>query len=54
MEKSIETHSPAFMLKYGYSFTTLHGKKILSVLEVKPGDHVQTYLHDGSFESEVI
>ncbi|HOF98999.1 MAG: Exodeoxyribonuclease 7 large subunit [Bacteroidetes bacterium ADurb.BinA395] len=54
MEKSIETHSPAFMLKYGYSFTTLHGKKIFSVHEVKPGDHVQTYLHDGSFESEVI
>jgi exodeoxyribonuclease VII large subunit len=54
MEKSIETHSPAFMLKYGYSFTTFHGKKVFSVHEVKSGDRIQTFLHDGNFESEVI
>jgi len=54
MGKSIETHSPAFMLKYGYSFTTFQGKKVLSVHEVKSGDRIQTFLHDGNFESEVI
>jgi exodeoxyribonuclease VII large subunit len=54
MEKSIETHSPAFMLKYGYSFTTFQGKKVFSVHEVKSGDRIQTFLHDGNFESEVI
>ncbi|HNZ61432.1 MAG TPA: exodeoxyribonuclease VII large subunit [Paludibacteraceae bacterium] len=54
MGKSIETHSPAFMLKYGYSFTTFQGKKVFSVHEVKSGDRIQTFLHDGNFESEVI
>ena len=47
MGKSIETHSPAFMLKYGYSFTTF--MLSFSVHEVKSGDRIQTFLHDGNF-----
>ncbi|MBP8945685.1 MAG: exodeoxyribonuclease VII large subunit [Paludibacteraceae bacterium] len=53
-EKIIQTHSPAFLLKYGYTITTLKGQKITSVEQVKKGDCIQTYVIDGNFESEVL
>jgi exodeoxyribonuclease VII large subunit len=53
LEKNIETHSHGFLLKHGYTITTLNGKRITSANQVKPGDKVRTYVHDGNFESEV-
>ncbi len=52
-EKNIETHSPAFLLKHGYTITTLNGKRITSVKQVKPGDKIRTFAVDGDFGSEV-
>lgn len=51
--RTIEVHSPAYLLKHGYSITTLNGKRISSVSEIKTGDTIRTYLHDGDFESKV-
>lgn len=51
--KSIERHSPAFLLQYGYTITTINGKKITSAKGVKSGDKVHTYLSDGDFGSTV-
>lgn len=49
----VETRSPAYLLKHGYSITTLNGKRISSITEIKKGDTIRTYLHDGNFESNV-
>lgn len=54
IEKSIESHSPAFLLKHGYSITTLAGKRITSIGQVKSGQKIRTFVHDGDFGSEVI
>lgn len=54
IEKSIESHSPAFLLKHGYSITTVAGKRITSVKQITTGNIIRTYVHDGDFESEVI
>jgi exodeoxyribonuclease VII large subunit len=53
LEKNIEKHSPSFLLKYGYTITTLNGKRITSALQVKTGDNIRTFVHDGDFESHV-
>lgn len=53
IESNIEKHSPAFLLRYGYSITTLNGKRISSVKEVKSGDTMRTWLTDGTIESVV-
>ncbi|HJV78230.1 MAG TPA: exodeoxyribonuclease VII large subunit [Paludibacter sp.] len=53
LEKNIETHSPSFLLKHGYTITTLNGKRITSVRQVKFGDKIRTFVVDGEFESEV-
>jgi exodeoxyribonuclease VII large subunit len=53
LEKNIETHSPAFLLKHGYTITTLNGKRVTSSKQVKQGDTIRTYAADGDFESEV-
>ncbi|MDO9152833.1 MAG: exodeoxyribonuclease VII large subunit [Paludibacter sp.] len=53
LEKSIESHSPSFLLKHGYTITTLNGKRITSVKQVKAKDIIRTVVHDGGFESEV-
>ncbi|NDP21680.1 MAG: exodeoxyribonuclease VII large subunit [Paludibacter sp.] len=53
LEKNIETHSPNFLLKHGYTITTLNGKRITSAKQVKKGDKICTFVADGSFESEV-
>jgi len=53
LEKSIESHSPSFLLLHGYTISTLNGKRITSVNQVKTGDIIKTYVHDGAFGSEV-
>jgi len=53
MEKSIEQHSPAFLLKFGYTITTINGKKITGIEQVKKGDEIHTYTADGSIVSVV-
>lgn len=53
LEKNIETHSPAFLLKHGYTITTINGKRIHSVAQLKTGEKIRTFVHDGSFESEI-
>ncbi|NCB68593.1 MAG: exodeoxyribonuclease VII large subunit [Bacteroidia bacterium] len=54
LEKSIESHSPSYLLKHGYTITALNGKRISSTKEVKAGDKIRTFVHDGEFESEII
>jgi exodeoxyribonuclease VII large subunit len=53
LAKNIETHSPAFLLKHGYTITTINGKRIHSVAQLKTGEKIRTFVHDGSFESEI-
>lgn len=53
LEKNIESHSPSFLLLHGYTITTLNGKRITSVNQVKKGDEIKTYVHDGAFGSVV-
>lgn len=53
MERTIETHSPAYLLKHGYTITTMNGKRISSVNDIKTGDKIRTFVHDGDFESNV-
>lgn len=53
LEKNIETHSPAFLLRYGYTITTRNGKRVTSVKQVKSGDIIRTFAADGDFESKV-
>lgn len=54
LEKNIETHSPQFLLKHGYTITTLNGKRITSAKQIKSGDQIRTYVGDGDFESKII
>ena len=54
LEKNIETHSPSFLLKHGYTITSINGKRITSVKQVKTGDKIRTFAADGEFVSEVI
>ena len=54
LEKNIETHSPSFLLKHGYTITSLNGKRITSVKQVKTGDKIRTFASDGEFVSEVL
>lgn len=54
LEKSIESHSPSYLLQHGYTITTLNGKRISSVNDIKKGDKIRTFVHDGEFESEII
>lgn len=54
LEKGIEAHSPAFLLKHGYTITSINGKRINSKNQVEKGDKIRTFLPDGSFESEVL
>ncbi len=53
LQKSIELHSPQFLLKYGYTMTTQHGKRLTSGKNLKHGDKITTYFHDSSVESEI-
>jgi len=44
---------PKNILKRGYSISTVNGKPIRDVSQIKVGDLVSTTLMDGTFESEV-
>jgi exodeoxyribonuclease VII large subunit len=46
LEKNIESHSPSFLLLHGYTITSAH--------QVKKGDQIRTFVHDGDFGSEII
>ena len=54
LEERIRSYSPDFLLQRGYTFTTLHGKRITSAAELKPGDRLRTYFPDGAVDSEVV
>jgi exodeoxyribonuclease VII large subunit len=51
--KNIESYSPVLLLKRGYSITTVNGKRINSVKDIRHGDNITTILIDGSFNSTV-
>jgi len=53
LEKNIETHSPNYLLKHGYTITTVNGKRITSAEQIKTGDKIRTFVSDGDFESEI-
>lgn len=52
LEKNIESYSPAFLLRHGYTITTLNGKRIISSKNVCEGDKIRTYFPDGHVDSE--
>jgi exodeoxyribonuclease VII large subunit len=54
LSQEIDHRNPIKLLEKGYSITTVNGKKLLSVSQVKQGDLMKTYLKDGEIESEVI
>lgn len=54
IERNIESHSPAFLLKHGYTITTLNGQRITSISQIKEGQQIRTFVHDGDFESKII
>ncbi|NDV46538.1 exodeoxyribonuclease VII large subunit [Paludibacter sp. 221] len=54
LSKNIESHSPAFLLEYGYSITTLNGKRVNSAKQIASGNVIKTYFPDGDVDSKVI
>lgn len=53
IQTRLSTHSPKFLAERGYTITTLNGKRISSVKQVKLGDKIETYFSDGSMESNI-
>lgn len=52
-EKTIALHSPERIYRMGYSLTTVNGKIVKSISDVKAGDHLLTHTADGTITSEV-
>ena len=52
-EKTIALHSPERIYRMGYSLTTVNGKIVKSINDVKTGDHLLTHTADGVIQSEV-
>ena len=52
-EKTIALHSPERIYRMGYSLTTVNGKIVKSINDVKAGDHLLTHTADGTITSEV-
>lgn len=52
-EKTIALHSPERIYRMGYSLTTVNGKIVKSINDVKTGDHLLTHTADGTITSEV-
>lgn len=52
-EKTIALHSPERIYRMGYSLTTVNGKIVKSINDVKAGDHLLTHTADGIITSEV-
>ncbi len=53
LEKTIALHSPERIYRMGYSLTTVNGKIVKSINDVKTGDHLLTHTADGVIQSEV-
>jgi exodeoxyribonuclease VII large subunit len=51
--KNIDNMSPKNVMKRGYSITLLNGKSVTASADLKPGDKIQTVLHDGNVLSTV-
>lgn len=52
-EKTIALHSPERIYRMGYSLTTVNGKIVKSINDVKTGDQLLTHTADGTITSEV-
>lgn len=53
-QSAIERHSPAAMLKYGYTITSQAGLRITSVQQLQPNIPITTLFPDGQAESMLI
>lgn len=53
IDGKVKQHSPAFLLKYGYTITTYQGKRISSAANLKKGNQLRTYFSDGDVSSTV-
>ena len=53
LEKTIALHSPERIYRMGYSLTTVNGKIVKSINDVKAGDQLLTHTADGTITSEV-
>lgn len=52
-QKTIQIHSPERIYRMGYSLTTINGKVVKSIHDVKKGQYIQTHTADGTIESIV-
>ena len=52
-EKTIALHSPERIYRMGYSLTTINGKVVKSIRDVKAGEELLTHPVDGVIRSEV-
>ena len=52
-QKTIQIHSPERIYRMGYSLTTMNGKVVKSIHDVKKGEYIQTHTADGTIESIV-
>ncbi|MBE6320819.1 MAG: exodeoxyribonuclease VII large subunit [Bacteroidales bacterium] len=52
-EKTIALHSPERIYRMGYSLTTVNGKIVKSINDVKAGEQLLTHTTDGVIQSEV-
>ena len=52
-QKMIELHSPERIYRMGYSLTTVDGKVVKSIHDVKAGQQLQTHTADGTITSVV-
>jgi exodeoxyribonuclease VII large subunit len=53
LEKTIALHSPERIYRMGYSLTTVNGKIVKSINDVKAGEQLLTHTADGTITSEV-
>lgn len=51
--KTIALHSPERIYRMGYSLTTVNGKIVKSIHDVKAGEQLETHVADGVIRSEV-
>lgn len=52
-QKTIQIHSPERIYRMGYSLTTMNGKVVKSIHDVKKGQYIQTHTADGTIGSIV-
>jgi exodeoxyribonuclease VII large subunit len=53
-EKTIGIHSPERIYRMGYSLTTVNGKVVRSIHDVRAGEEMLTHTGDGVIRSEVV